>query len=98
MAPPALPPRGSGASAAPSGEPMAKLVELVPERLRQVVAEALVVRRDAVRLLAPGVLVNGQQGRQLRVGYLEATRVERVAGRDVADGCLGSCGSGLEPL
>src|SRR5881227_1543045 len=37
----------------PSGQTLAKLVELVPERLGQAVAEALVVRSDALCLLAP---------------------------------------------
>src|SRR5437763_12038938 len=62
MAPPACCRRRSGErSAAPSGESLAQPVELVPQRLRQVVTEPLVVRGDAFRLVAPGVVVDRKQ-------------------------------------
>jgi hypothetical protein len=71
---------------------------LVPQPLRQVVAELLEVLGDEGGLLLPDLRVDREQDVQVGVGEVQAVAVERVPGRQVPDRGLDRVRRAVQPF
>src|SRR3989442_6436770 len=81
-----------------STQSFAQLIELLPRRAGQFVAEFRIVSRDVVGFLFPPWYVHCQELLPVLGGKLETGEVEPVGGGQAADGCRLRAAASLDPL